>query len=319
MPLSLAIELSAVVINLKDHEAMVLCLSLSSLDNEKHMALPSGPFMPQAHRTFDLAVRAFVTQQTELSVGYVEQLYSFGDEGRQGLSSLAPQGPDDKQRVISIGYLALSRQMGLSKAIKGTWISCRHFFPWEDWRNGEPDSLKTIRPALKAWAQSSLDPKIKDDRRQRVTSLFPDQFDQWNEERVLDRYELLFSAGLVGEARRVKTDFTGPVFGNEMASDHRRILATALSRLRGKLKYRPIIFELMDETFTLLELQKSLEALSGLKLHKQNFRRALDRTGFVTPLNKLKSDTGGRPAELHAYASEASRIGPSQGLSLPRA
>ena len=49
--------------------------------------------------------------------------------------------------------------------------------------------------------------------------------------------------------------------------------AAAIARLRGKLKYRPVVFELMAPAFTLLELQRAVEALAGLRLHKQNFRR----------------------------------------------
>jgi hypothetical protein len=66
-----------------------------------------------------------------------------------------------------------------------------------------------------------------------------------------------------------------------MISDHRRILATGLGRLRGKLKYRPVIFELLGEAFTLGALQKAVEAVSGVPLHKQNFRRAVERTSLV--------------------------------------
>lgn len=310
MSVSLAIELSAVVITLRGNEATVLCLTLPE---NATPALPSGPFRPEAHRTFDLAVRAFVTEQTGFSVGYVEQLYSFGDEGRQGLSSL-PSDPADQRRVISIGYLALTSDAGFQTDLNAQWRPLKAFFPWEDWRDGEPKALShTLRSALTDWCNAAPTGE-QATRRARVETLFPDSFDHWNEERVLDRYELLYSAGLVAEARKSPINS-----GAEMASDHRRILATGLSRLRGKLKYRPVIFELMPERFTLLELQKSLEALSGLRLHKQNFRRALDRTGFVSPTGTYREDTGGRPAELHLYNHERFRFNPSLGLSLPRA
>ena len=66
-----------------------------------------------------------------------------------------------------------------------------------------------------------------------------------------------------------------------MALDHRRILATALGRVRGKLKYRPVVFELLPPTFTLSRLQRVVEALAGVRLHKQNFRRLVERGGLV--------------------------------------
>ena len=136
---------------------------------------------------------------------------------------------------------------------------------------------------------------------------------------MLDRYELLYEARIIAEALRPAGGPSTLPGGDPMASDHRRIVATALSRLRGKLKYRPVIFELMPAQFTLLELQRSLEALTGIRLHKQNFRRALDRTGFVEPLGIMREDTGGRPAELYSYDRERFRFSPSSGLSLPRA
>lgn len=306
--MTLAIELSAVVVTVKAHEAFVLCLNLPrTAAGDPAYALPSGPFAPNSHRTFDLALRAFVREQTGFDIGYVEQLYSFGDQDREGFIGAA-------DRIISVGYLALTPNSDFQTAINAAWVPFHRFFPWEDWRAGDSNpALDALRPALDTWCGSDMI------RRRRVETLFPVDFDLWNEERVLDRYELLYDAGVVGEARRAHGDGHALPAGEAMASDHRRIVATGLSRLRGKLKYRPVIFELMPERFTLLQLQKSLEALTGLRLHKQNFRRALERTGFVEPLGVMREDTGGRPAELYSYNREQFRFSPSSGLSLPRA
>ena len=102
-----------------------------------------------------------------------------------------------------------------------------------------------------------------------------------------------------------------------MVSDHRRILATGLGRLRGKLKYRPVIFELMPPKFTLSQLQRTAEAITGLSLHKQNFRRALERTEMVEGLGVLDAETGGRPAELFRFRRELLATRPATGLALP--
>lgn len=313
--MALAIELSAVVVTVKDNEALVLCRNLprhdQATDAPAH-ALPSGPFVPRSQRTFDLALRAFVHEQTGFDIGYVEQLYSFGDVGRETVLA----GASASDHIISVGYLALTANRDFQAHFDASWVPFNHFFPWEDWRGGELNAaLEALRPALEAWCRQA----DTDLRRRRVETLFPADFDNWNEERVLDRYELLYSAGLIGEAQRTKGSAPHVSTGQIMASDHRRIAATGLSRLRGKLKYRPVIFELMPERFTLLELQRSLEALSGVRLHKQNFRRALERTGFVTPLGIMREDTGGRPAELFSYDREQFRFSPSLGLSLPRA
>jgi len=310
--MALAIELSVVVVAVQDNEAVVLCRNLPRGADGPAFALPSGPFVPKSHRTFDLALKAFVREQTGFDIGYVEQLYSFGDVGRETVLDGANAG----DHVISVGYLALTANRDFKARFDAAWVPFNRFFPWEDWRGGGNAPLGRLRPALDAWAAAD-DSGV---RHPRVETLFPRDFDLWNEERVLDRYELLYDAGLTREAHRARglPDGDG-LSGEPMASDHRRIAATGLARLRGKLKYRPVIFELMPERFTLLELQRSLEALSGISLHKQNFRRALERTGFVTPLGAMREDTGGRPAELHSYNREQFRFSPSLGLSLPRA
>ncbi len=110
---------------------------------------------------------------------------------------------------------------------------------------------------------------------------------------------------------------TLPELGEPMMSDHRRILATGLGRLRGKLKYRPVAFELTPPEFTLSQLQRTVEAISGIPLHKQNFRRAIERTGLVKPLGRFDLDTGGRPAELHQFLREKAAGTPSLGIPLP--
>jgi hypothetical protein len=103
-----------------------------------------------------------------------------------------------------------------------------------------------------------------------------------------------------------------------MASDHRRILATALSRLRGKIKYRPVVFELLRERFTLSALQRTVEGILGLSLHTQNFRRALEKTGLVNGTGRLETGTGGRPAELYEFRRDYVRGIAAPGLATPR-
>jgi hypothetical protein len=102
-----------------------------------------------------------------------------------------------------------------------------------------------------------------------------------------------------------------------MLSDHRRILATAVSRLRAKIKYRPIIFELAPPAFTLLHLQRIVEAIAGLSLHKQNFRRLLARTGLVEPAGAYDATAGGRPAEIYRPNRVALASRPTMGVHVP--
>ena len=86
--------------------------------------------------------------------------------------------------------------------------------------------------------------------------------------------------------------------------DHRRILATAIGRLRGKIKYRPVVFELMPPSFTLLQFQRAVEALAGVRLHKQNFRRLIEQQGLVEETGEVSTETGGRPAKLFRFRRE---------------
>lgn len=300
------IGLSAVVIALRDRQAVVL----TTQDAHGAAALPFGPFAPDRDRTFELALRAFVTAQTGFRLGFVEQLYTFGDAGRE--SPRATPGPE-KARDVSVGYLALTADAADAPAADARWSPVLDFFPWEDWRTGRPAATALLAEALTNWAGTDAS------RRARVDALFAlPTGARWNEGRVLERYELLYEAGLVAEAARDRGQ-PAPVLaaGRTMASDHRRILATGLGRLRSKLKYRPVLFDLMPETFTLSGLQTAAEAVAGIALHKQNFRRGVERTGLVEATGKLSAATGGRPAELFRITGADPSDGQAPGLPLP--
>lgn len=312
---SVVIGLSAVVLAIRDGEALVLTVRPPG---EALPGLPFGPFDPAGDRTFELALRSFVTEQTRFNLGYVEQLYTFGDKGRDApLADLGEGARGGAARVISVGYLALAPAALESHSPTSDWQPWSRFFPWEDWREGRPGALVQIEEALRRWAEGDAQ------RLSRARWLFAMDGAPWNEERVLERYELLYEAGLAPEAARDRGEpldqsenLTGAL-GQPMISDHRRILATALSRLRGKVKYRPVVFELMPEAFTLSALQRGVEAIIGAPMHKQNFRRALERAELVEGLGRLETDTGGRPAELFRFRREALRAGPVSGLSIP--
>ncbi len=116
----------------------------------------------------------------------------------------------------------------------------------------------------------------------------------------------------------MRTTVELPRVGEPMALDHRRLLATALGRLRGKLKYRPVVFELLPTTFTLLRLQRVVEALAGAPLHKQNFRRLVETAGLVEGTGVLESRPVGRPAELFRFRREVLRERRAPGVGATR-
>ena len=295
-------------------------------------ALPFGPLDPAADRTLELGLNGWVREQTGIELGYVEQLYSFGDRNRE--PGVRQGGP----RVISIAYLALVREEQLSVRGEANWRDWYEYFPWEDWLWKRPSMIdEQIAPALARWAKAAIDTSLRSRRQERIEIAFGLEGAPWDQERVLERYELLYEAGLVaeqaldtivagrerketqksskGSSRQTKTS----LLGRPMALDHRRILATALGRLRGKIKYRPVVFELLSPTFTLLQLQRVVEALAGVRLHKQNFRRLVEKGGLVEGTGQLDPKTGGRPAELFCFRREVLRERPAPGIGLPGA
>lgn len=316
------IGLTAAIAAMEDCEPVILVAGDSGAGARTGSlrGLPFGPFDPLAHRTFEIGLRSWVAAQTALTVGYVEQLYTFGDRGRHA-------SPDDTgPHMVSVGYLALTRVPDNAAALHATGAGFEpwyRFFPWEDWRTGRPGILDAILPALEEWARRSQtgDMRRPLSRAERLQQCFGSGGGPWDEEKVIDRYELLYDAGLVEEARRdgreaARAWKTPPVLGEPMRFDHRRILATAIARLRAKLKYRPVVFELMPADFTLTALQRTVEAISGRHLHKQNFRRLVETAALVEPTGQATSATGGRPAALFRFRRDVTQERPSTGLRL---
>lgn len=309
------IGLNAAIVSMAGTEPRLLTVD----EDGKHPALPFGPFDPDRHRTLEMSLRQTVTEQAALSMGYVEQLYTFADRGRHRLPGDA--GP----HVVSVGYLALTRPEGEPEVGRTDvrWRSWYGFFPWEDWRQGRPDILdRHLLPALEAWALEP-EPSGSDlglpSRKARLRLAFGHGDLPFDEERVLERYELLYESGLIGEAvadGRLAQTRIGIEPGLPMRHDHRRIAATAIARLRGKIKYRPVIFELMPAEFTLTDLQATVEAISGRHLHKQNFRRLVEGANLVEPSGGTTAATGGRPAALFRFRRQVLEERPHPGLKL---
>ena len=88
--------------------------------------------------------------------------------------------------------------------------------------------------------------------------------------------------------------------------DHRRIIDYALMRLRNKLSYTTVGFQLLPQRFTLSELQRVYEVILGRALDKRNFRRKVEMLGIVKPTREQRTSTTGRPAQLYRFvATEA--------------
>jgi hypothetical protein len=283
---------------------------------EAGSALPFGPLDLDGDRTLDLGLRGWVRHQTGLDLDYVEQLYTFGDRFRD------PRELAGGPRVLSVAYLALVREGAVAGSGDAQWRDAYAFLPWEDWREGRPREIdEQVAPALSRWARAGTKDRRRA-RQERAEIAFGLRGAKWDPDRVLERYELLYETGLVAEAQRDGRDAEGgaAVLGEAMALDHRRILATALGRLRGKIRYRPVVFELLPDTFTLHGLQRVVEALTGVRLHKQNFRRLVEHAGLVEGTGRVEPQTGGRPAELFRFRREVlrERRAPGVGVSPAR-
>lgn len=305
------VELNAVIVAVEQDTPQILTVGFSNESSSNGVRLPSGSLDAGKDRTLDLSLRRWVQEQTALELGYIEQLYTFGDQDRIA---------NVKERVLSIAYLALTRLHQSSIAKSAHWKSWYDFLPWEDWREGAPEMIgMTIVPALLRWADSPSSPLVREQRRERVAISFGVEDAPWDPVRVLERYELLYEAHLIEESNiSVADSKENHIYGSAMDLDHRRIVATAMSRLRGKLTYRPVVFELLPSTFTLSSLQRVVEALAGVRLHKPNFRRLVEQAQLVEGTGRVDPLTGGRPAELFQFRREVLRERPAPGVVLPR-
>jgi len=315
----IVIGLNAVIIAVTEDSPRVLTIidAANNYRGRKLRALPFGPLDSERDLTLERGVRRWVKEQTGLQLGYVEQLYTFGDKSRN------PGGIKDA-RFISIAYLALVRETSTIGYGDAGWIGYYNFLPWEDRRDkGLQVIEKEIVPELVRWAEKAEGRDVRKERMDRIMIAFGLGEAAWDVEKTLERYELIYEAGMAEEFFTDRYPEGGGklgkdrVMGQRMAMDYRRMLATSLGRLRGKIRYRPVVFELMPPEFTLYQLQRIVEALSGIRLHKQNFRRLVDRGGLVERTGRLDENTGGRPAELFRFRRSVLRERRAPGVGLP--
>ena len=281
------VELVPVLIAITNGSLRVLTVAQGEL-------LPNGLLAPLRH-SLQAGVRMWVAKQTSQPMGYVEQLYTFVDTRRQNEQGMP---------VLYVSYLGLVREAAdniLHPDAK--WQDCYCYFPWEDLRSAGRQH-ETIVSCLRIWANSADTEEVRQKRLKRIHLCWGVEPENWSEEYVLQRYEMLYESGLIAEAAEPQENFNFTLTGQPMHHDHRRVLATALSRLRAKIKYRPVIFELMPPEFTLLQLQNSVEAISGRLLHKQNFRRQIQQQNLIEPSDTGVSGSKGRPAQLYRFRDD---------------
>ncbi|MFT9359726.1 NUDIX hydrolase [Acetobacter okinawensis] len=277
--------------------AVLVCISHNTphiLTLEHGRSFPSGPLMVE-HRSLQKGMRNWVERQTGLKLGHTEQLYTFADP-RHGHG----------HQMVRISYMAFIRENS-EHALAAH--SIYDYFPWEDRRDPASTTvLHTIAGRLRLWASGNAQ------RWQRCATVFGLDGHHWNDELSLQRYELLWEAGLVAESNWQNTPLLP---GLSMVRDYRRILATALSRMRAKIRYTPAVFDLLPQQFTLLQLQQAMESLAGRFMHKQNFRRLVQQQKLVSRTAEYDSPVQGRPAQLYQFAPEMAEHCYLAGAKLP--
>ena len=260
--LPLAIGLTAAIVAAREDEPLILTLRPGA---DAPTALPSGEFDPLRHRTFEIGAARLRRRADRRAHRLCRAaLYLRGSR-----TPRPRRRPRSAHRLDRLSRADAARRAGAGPRRRLSPLV--RFFPWEDWREGRPELIETtILPGLESWVDEAPGEISSSglSRRARLNLLFKSQGRGFFEENVLERYELLYEAGLVEEALRDgrRTALRrGPLapLGLAMRHDHRRILATAMGRLRAKMKYRPVIFELMPPEFTLTELQRTVEAISG--------------------------------------------------------
>ena len=285
--------------------------------------LPFGPFDPLAHRTFEIGLRNWVAAQT-------------GDQRRLCRAALhvrrprPPRRPDDTgMHMISVGYLALTRdadkpRRSASAAGFEPWYA---YFPWEDWRDGRPEILdrdhRAAAGAMGRTAAASDEPAAAARPARAAAALLRRRRRAWDEEKVLERYELLYEAGLVEEARRdgrepprraakIPRSAADAVRPSPHPGDRDRAAARQAEIPPGGVR---------ADAGRIHPDRTAAHGRGDLRHGICTSRTSADwsrRAALVEPTGETSTATGGRPAALYRFRREVVQERPAPGSAVRR-
>ncbi|MDR0870892.1 MAG: NUDIX hydrolase [Planctomycetaceae bacterium] len=225
-------------------------------------ALPGG-FVRQTE-SIDAAACRELSEETGLANVYMEQLYTWGEPQR-----------DPRTRVISCSYMALidagkiTLQAG-DDAVDAKWFTVKKILKRDK---------RTLTKTGFVQKQKFVLSLVADD-----TSL----------ETQLEK--------TITIAGKVRTEDEQIIVPGQLAFDHARMISYALDRMRNKIEYTDIAFNLLPEFFTLTQLQQVYETILGHELLKANFRRKIEDKVIET--DQFTEVTGHRPSRLYKFLSK---------------
>jgi len=306
-----------------------------------HDAFPGGFVDWTGDRTAREAAARELREETGLrQLDYLEPLDTYDESGRDPRQFSGHPGTDGAwvatgARVVSKAFLAVARADALppvapqagEDAADAFWRDVYTHLPWEDLRgtSGRAAARELRRRLVSEWVKAADAPGETRRRSETVSRLFGQRgFTGWNEERAPERYALLLEAGLVEESARDRwgnaAKRVSGAAGSPLAFDHRRMLADAIGRLRGKTKYAPaMLAALLGPRVTSVDLHRACEAIAGRPIHLANLRRVfttaglIDETGFVSGA----SAGPGRPARQYRWSAGVAEMRLDQALRIP--
>lgn len=225
-------------------------------------ALPGG--FVRTDESLNAAVARELKDEAGLTGLYLEQLYTWGDVGR-----------DPRTRVISVSYMALADASRLNLRAGDDAADARWF---------------TVRERTVRTDRVETETGYKVDRH--VQLILSGGGEELSADLIVSR---------LVEGHRTVSD-RAVVNSGSIAFDHARIIHYALDRLRNKLEWTDVAFSLVPERFTVKELQKVYEVILGREILDMQFRRNMER--LILPTNEMRTNVGHRPARLFRFNPE---------------